>query len=96
MAVSTIGRLTKRKIKHGTTSGRRYNARALSQEGAICVMDTGSTVLRVSQSKLRKEMFANDVSDLTDQSTTTTSSLPRERPDAPNDHSQEQPAPEVY
>ena len=42
------------KIKHGVTSGRWHKARVLSQEGAICVIDTGTTVLRVNQSKLRK------------------------------------------
>ena len=37
------------KIKHGVTSGRWFKARVLSQEGAICVIDTGTTVLRVNQ-----------------------------------------------
>ena len=36
-------------------SGRRYKARVLSQEGAICVIETGTAVLRVNQSKLRQE-----------------------------------------
>ena len=45
----------KSKIKHGVTSGRWYKARVLSQEGAICVIDTGTTVLRVNRSKVRKE-----------------------------------------
>ena len=53
--------IDKSKIKHGTTSGRWYKARILSQEGAICVIDTGSTVLRVNQSKLRKERYAHEV-----------------------------------
>ena len=44
----------KSKIKHGTTSGRWFKARVLYQEGAICVIDTGTTVLRVNQSNLRK------------------------------------------
>ena len=64
----------------------------------MCGMDTGSTVLRVNQSKLRKARFANDVvaSRESDQPTPTTSSLPRERPDAPADQSQGHPAPDVY
>ena len=45
----------KRKIKHGVTSGRWYKARVLSQEGAICVIDTGTTVLRVNQSNCGKK-----------------------------------------
>ena len=32
------------RIKHGTTSGRWFKARVLSQEGTICVIDTGTTV----------------------------------------------------
>ena len=44
----------KSKIKHGATSGRWFKARVLSQEGAICAIDTGTHVLRVNQSKLRK------------------------------------------
>ena len=39
----------KSKIKHGVTYGRWYKARVLSQEGAICVIDTDTTVLRVNQ-----------------------------------------------
>ena len=42
------------KLKHGATSGRWFKARMLSPERAICVIDTGTTVLRVNQSKLRK------------------------------------------
>ena len=42
----------KSKIKHGVTSGRWYKARVLSQEGAICAIDTGTIVLRVKQSKI--------------------------------------------
>ena len=45
----------KSKIKHGVTSGRWFKARVLSQEGAICVIDTGNTALRVNQPKLQKE-----------------------------------------
>ena len=43
-------------------------------------------------------MATNDVADSReqDQSTPTASSLPRERPDVPDDQSQEHPAPEVY
>ena len=41
----------KSKIKHGVTSGRWYKARVLSQDGALCVIDTETTVLRVNQSK---------------------------------------------
>ena len=38
-------------------SGRLYKARTLLQEGAICVIDTGATVLRVNQSKRRKDKY---------------------------------------
>ena len=74
-------------------------ARILSQEEAICVIDTGSTVLRANQSKLRKEKSTNDVADSREQdqsAPTAASSLPRERPDVPDDQSQEHLAPEVY
>ena len=47
--------MDKSKIKHGVTFGRWFKARVHVQEGAICVIDTGTTVLRVNQSKLRKE-----------------------------------------
>jgi hypothetical protein len=47
--------IDKSKIKQGTMSGRWCKARVLSQEGALCVIDTGTTVLRVNQSKLRQE-----------------------------------------
>ena len=43
------------KIKHGVTSGRWFKERVLSPDGAICVIDTGTTVRWVNQSKLRKE-----------------------------------------
>ena len=36
--------MDKNKIKRGTTSGRGFKARVLSQEGAICVIDSGTTV----------------------------------------------------
>ena len=90
--------IDKSKIKHGTTSGRWYKARILSQEGAICVIDTGSTVLRINQPKMRKAKFAGDTTDPrgSDVSATPTSSLPRERPDIPDDHPQDHPAPDVY
>ena len=70
----------------------------LSQEGAICVIDTGSTVLRVHQSKMRKEMFAGDTTDSrgSDLSDTPTSSLPRERLDVPDDQPTDHPSPDVY
>ena len=61
--------IDKSKIKHGTTSWRWYKARIVSQEGAVCAIDTGSTVLWVTQSKLRKEnmrtrwlIFENQIS----------------------------------
>ena len=96
--MSTIGRLTTSTIKHATTSGRWYKARILSQEGAICVTDTGATVPRVNQSKLRKEKFAGDSTDLqeSDLSATPTLSLPRERLDVPDDQPQDHLAPDVY
>ena len=54
--------IDKSKIKQGTRSGRWYKARVLSQEGAICEIDTEATVLRLNQSKLRQEKGAwNDV-----------------------------------
>jgi hypothetical protein len=55
-------------------------------------------VLRVNKSKLRKEQLAGDSTDLQDSdlSATPTSSLPRERPDVPDDHSHDNPVPEVY
>ena len=43
------------KIKQETMSRSWYKARVLSQEGAICVIDTRKTVLRVRQSKVRQE-----------------------------------------
>ena len=86
------------KIKHGTTFGQWYNAMILPQEGAICVIDIGSTVLRVNQSELRNEKFAGDATDSrgSDLSATPTSSSPRERLDVPNDQPQDHPAPDVY
>ena len=51
------------KINHGVTSGRWFKARVLSQEGAICVIDTGTIVLRVNQSKLRKEKVVEPPTD---------------------------------
>ena len=63
------------KKKHGTTSGRWFKARVLSQEGAICVLMQVPQFLRVNQSKLRKEKFVDSPTD----------SLPRERPDVPAD-----------
>ena len=90
VTVSSIGKLTKSKIIRGTTSGRWYKARILSQEGAICVIDTGSTVLRVKQAKLRKGKYANDVAELreSDQCSPATSALTRERPYVPDGQSQ--------
>ena len=52
--------LDQRKLKQGVPSGRWYKARVLSQEGAVCVIDTGATVLWANQSKLRKERNAWD------------------------------------
>ena len=65
----------KSKIKHGVNSGRWYKAGVVSQEGAICVIDTGTTVLRVNQSKLRKEKGMESPTDL----------VPREQPDLQSD-----------
>ena len=65
----------KSKIKHGVTSGRWYKARVLSQEGAICVIDTGTTVIRLNQSKLRKEKGMETLPD----------PAPREQSDLPSD-----------
>ena len=46
----------KSKIKQGAPSGRWLRAQTI-QEGACCVIDTGSTVIRVNQTRLRvKEM----------------------------------------
>ncbi len=94
----TIGRLTNSKIKHWTTSGRWYKARILSQEGAICVIDTGSTVLRVNQSKLWKEKLPGDTTESRGSylSVASSMSLPRERPDILEDRLQYHPAPDVY
>ena len=79
--------LDKSKKSHGATSGRWFKARVLSQEGAICVIDTGTTVLRVNQSELRKEKFVESLTD----------SLPRDRPDVPADYGDHnQLAPTVY
>ena len=50
------------KFKPGAASGRSCQARLLSQDGAVCVIDIGATVLRVNQSKLRRAKDAwNDV-----------------------------------
>ena len=78
----------KSKIKQGTTSVRWYKARVLSQEGAICVIDTGTTVLRVNQSKLRQEKATwHNVSSSPDhrQPHPPSASAPRERLDPPRE-----------
>ena len=50
------------KIKQGIATGQWFKARVLSQEGAVCVIDTVTTVLRVNQTKLRKDKdIWNDV-----------------------------------
>ena len=59
-------------------------ARALSQEGAICVIDTGTTVLTWKQSKLRTEKGACNAVIVAREhshsiSVSASSSLPRER-----------------
>ena len=84
-------------------SGRWYKARVLPQEGAICVVDTGATVLRVSQSKLRQEKGAwNDLALSLDSPPLPppSDSVPRERLDVPReraiDQLPRQGAPEVY
>ena len=43
--------LDKSKIKQGVASGRWVKANVLSQEGAACVIDTGTTVLRINMLK---------------------------------------------
>ena len=98
-----IGKSKERRIKQGTTSGRWYKARVLSQEGAICVIDIGTTVLRVSQSKLRQEKGAwNDAASSPDhpQPPPPSASAPRERLDLPRERAIDQlpgqGAPEVY
>ena len=90
-------------MKHGTMSGRWCKARVLSQEGAICVIDTGTTVLRVNQSKLRQEKGAwneTAVSPDNPQPPPPSDSVPRERPDVPRERAMDQlpgqGAPEVY
>ena len=77
----------KSKIKDGVTSGRWFEARVPSQEGAICLMDTGTTVLRVNQSKLRKEKVVEPPTD----------HFPRGRSDLQSDSKdKDQSAPSVY
>ena len=95
--------LKKCKIKQRTMSGRWSKARVLSQEGAICVMDTSTTVLRVSQSKRRQEKGAwNDAALSPDSSPPPppSDSAPREQLDVPReraiDQLPRQGAPDVY
>ena len=42
------------KIKRGQKHGTWIKARIVNQEGAMCAIDTGKTILKVNQSKLRK------------------------------------------
>ena len=50
----TIGVWTLQKIKHGKAHGQWLKGRISSQMGAICILDIGTNLLRVNQSKLRK------------------------------------------
>ena len=95
--------LKKCKIKQRTMSGRWSKAWVLSQEGAICVMDTSTTVLRVSQSKRRQEKGAwNDAALSPDSSPPPppSDSAPREQLDVPREQAIDQlpgqGAPDVY
>ena len=76
------------KIKPGTMSGKCCKARVLSQEGAICAIDMGTTMLRVNQSELRQEKGVwNDAALPLDcpPPPPPSDSVPRERQDAPRD-----------
>ena len=42
------------KINHGKAHGQWLKGRISSQSGAICIIDIGTSLLRVNQSKLRK------------------------------------------
>ena len=42
------------KIKRGQKHGNWIKAKVVNHEGAICAIDTGKTILKVNQSKLRK------------------------------------------
>ena len=50
----TTGTLTASKVKHGRPHGQWIRGRIRSQTGANCILDTGTGLLRVNQSKLRK------------------------------------------
>jgi len=93
----------KSKIKQGTASGRWYKARVLSHEGATCVIDTETTVLRVHQSEFLKEKHAWNVVTVSleyVQSSPATDYLPRGRLTPPGgppvDQSSQHIVPEVY
>jgi hypothetical protein len=95
--------IDKSRTKQEPMSGRWYKARVLSHEGAICVIDTGTTVLRVNQSKLRQENGAwNDVALSPDSPPLPPpyDSVPRERLDVPRERAMDQlpgqGAPEVF
>ena len=95
--------IDKSKIKQGTMTGKWYKARVLSQEKAICVIDTETSVLRVNQTKLRQEEGAwNDVALPPDSPPLPppSDSVPRERLDVPREQAMDQlpsqGAPEVF
>ena len=43
------------KIKHGVAARKWIRGKIIGQEGAICIIDTGTAIIRVNQSKLRKD-----------------------------------------
>ena len=43
------------KLKHGKAYGKWVRGTVTSQKGAICILDTGTSLIRVNQSKLRKD-----------------------------------------
>ena len=60
----------------------------MSQEGAICVIDTGLTVLRVKHSRLMRETSAwNDAAISNDAVSAVPSLAPHERSDIPRERS---------
>ena len=85
--------IDKSKLKHETMSGRWYKARVLSQERAICVIDTISTVLRVNQFKVRREKGAWNDAALSPDSPPPplpSGSVPRERLGGPREQAMDQ------
>ena len=43
------------KLKHGKAYGKWVRGTVRSQTGAICILDTGTSLIRVNQSKLRRD-----------------------------------------